>query len=403
MIHLQYADGPFPHSETYLTSSSSTASSLIPLQPYDITIHLHLPRNPTNLAAGNFMLDLSLISASLPSENLPSISLVLGPSNSSKLLARSRRSAILPYQSPIVSLTNTFISLPFHTLSLRDIDATSLSIPMFEQVTFARGSGNLPAYARLEVQTQPHTQAVLLGQPADKLQHVPLQVYSASIEFHARFRGLRWLMYNWKISSFLFFTGGFYCVALISTAVVWGLTTLLLPSLMPGKEEEWGQKKIKNEADQDSDLKATNGYAARPIKSEAADERGGESGEESALSLSDLADNATIFPSLGGQMPIRYPMQPPLHAGSASALSYGSGSSRIKKEDVKSDELEPLGAITAGELAEDEEEIEEPDRGRDRDRDSGIGTSMEESAREVAGLSRRRGATNGVSSSRPKR
>lgn len=280
LVYLQYADGPFPHSTTYLTSSSSPSSSLSSLQPYDVTIHLHLPRTPTNLAAGNFMLDLSLMSPPSISEPGPPISAILAPSNITKILAHSRRPAILPYRSPITSLTNTCLSLPLHALSLRDIDATTLSIPMFEKVTFARGWRNLPASARLELQTQPHTQAALLGCPADPLQHIPLQVYSARIDFRARFQGLRWLMYNWRVLSFLAFTGGFYCLALLSTAIVWGSITLISPFSRAGKCEEEEHQKIKNEADVDADTKATNGHVAHKINNVSGDGEGGESGDE---------------------------------------------------------------------------------------------------------------------------
>ncbi|ERF77105.1 hypothetical protein EPUS_08672 [Endocarpon pusillum Z07020] len=411
VIHLQYADGPFPHSTTYLASPSSTSSALTSLQPYDITIHLHLPRTPTNIAAGNFMLDLSLLSPPSISEQPISASSVLGPSNATTLLARSRRPAILPYQSRITSLTNTFLSLPLHTLSLRDIDAATLSIPMFEKVTFARGWRNIPTSARLEIQTQAHTQATLLGQPADVQQHVPLQVYSASIEFHARFRGLRWLMYNWRIFSFLTFTSAFYSTALISTGVAWGLIALFSPSLMSGKEDADEQKKIKKEADVGSDSKVVNGHAKRPIKNEPADEdeNEGDSSEESGLSLSNLSETATTFPTLSRHMPIRYPIQQsPAQSGFSSASGSTSGGNRIKTEEPRNDiEATRIEATTAGEFAEDEDEEGEGegegefedisrsrDRDLDRDRDSGIGTSMEESAREAVGrLQRRRNGT----------
>ena len=217
-------------------------------------------------------------------------------------------------------------------------------------------------------------------------------------------------MYNWRILSFLAFTSAFYCAALFSTAMAWGTITLLRPSSTvgeKGKEEE--RKRIKNEECGGLDLTATNGHATRPVKREPRAEEGGEeSGEESALSLSNLSDNATTFPTLGRQMPIRYPIQPPIPYGSApmsaSESASASGSRRIKKEVLDNDEvakieettgIEPLAAAatTAGEFAEDEEEEDEIDRGRDRD--SGIGTSMEESAREAAGLQRRRGGRGG--------
>lgn len=275
---------------------------------------------------------------------------------------------------------------------------------MFEQVTFARGWRNLPASASLEIRTQPQTQAALLGLSIDAQQPVPLQVYSASIEFHARFRGLRWLMYNWRVSSFLLFTSGFYCVALISTGGAWAVTTLLSTSTArTAKEEE--QRTIKRDPQDGIDLKSANRHTTRSIKTESLDEEGGESGEESGLSFSNLSDNATTFPTFARQMPVRYPMQPSLKHNHTSASGSGSTSNRVKREggddETASIEaptaVETLAGMTAGELAGDEEEREELDggRGRDRDRDSGMGTSMEESAREVAGLQRRRGGRGG--------
>lgn len=212
-------------------------------------------------------------------------------------------------------------------------------------------------------------------------------------------------MYNWRITSFLVFTSGFYCVALISTGVTLGGITFLSSS------SSSGQDKIKKEANVSLDSKiTTNGHATQPtIKSEEEIE----SGEESALSLSNLSDTAATFPTLARQMPIRYPVQSLFQQGAASASS--SRLSRIKIEDQDDDEvagieastaLEPLAATTAGEFAEDEDEEEEEERegdggrDRDKDRDSGIGTSVEESAKEAGrGLQRRRGGGRGQSSS----
>lgn len=213
-------------------------------------------------------------------------------------------------------------------------------------------------------------------------------------------------MYNWRILSFLTFTSAFYCIALISTGVAWGLIALFSPSLMSGKEEADEEKKIKKEADVGSDSKVVNGHAKRPIKNEPAeeDEKEGESSEESGLSLSNLSETATTFPTLSRHMPIRYPIQQsPAQSGFASASGSTSGSSRIKTEEQKNDiQATRIEATTAGEFAEDEDEEEgkfedvsrSRDRDRDRDRDSGIGTSMEESAREAVGrLQRRRNGT----------
>ena len=220
-------------------------------------------------------------------------------------------------------------------------------------------------------------------------------------------------MYNWRILSFLTFTSAFYCIALVSTGVAWGFIALFSPSLMSGKEEADEQKKIKKEADVGSDSKVVNGHAKRPIKNEPADEdeEEGGSSEESGLSLSNLSETATTFPTLSRHMPIRYPIQQsPAQSGFASASGSISGGNRIKTEDQKNGiEATRIEATIAGEFAGDEEEgegeFEDISRGRDqdrdRDRDSGIGTSMEESAREaVERLQRRRNGRGTGSSSK---
>ncbi len=233
-------------------------------------------------------------------------------------------------------------------------------------------------------------------------------------------------MYNWRILSFLAFTSAFYCAALLSMALAWGVITLLMPTFTTDQEGGKEPRKIKKEGVDGLGLPTTNGPATKPIKREPGEGEGGEeSGEESALSLSNLSDNATTFPTLGRQMPIRYPLQPSSFPyGPTSATGSGSGpgsasasrSGRIKKEHVEDDEvarieestgIEPLAAAatTAGEFAEDEDEEEDDDKeiARGRDRDSGIGTSMEESAREAAGLQRRRGGRRGSSGSGTRR
>src|SRR2546423_3310655 len=86
-LHLQYGDARYPHATTRLESSS-----LSPQQPYDINLVLHLPRTPNNLAAGNFMLDLSLLSRPSSTISAPALGVMLP--NSSSTLAHSRRPAI---------------------------------------------------------------------------------------------------------------------------------------------------------------------------------------------------------------------------------------------------------------------------------------------------------------------
>jgi seipin len=355
-LHLQYGDASYPHATTTLESSALSSQ-----QPYDISLELHLPRTPNNLAAGNFMLDLSLLSRPSSTTSAPALSLVLP--NSSSTLAHSRRPAILPYKSPLLSITHNIVALPWHTLGLKDLDADILSVPMFELASFPRGWRNVPG------------------------------VYSAKVIFRARFEGLRYILYNYRILSFLVFTSCFYVVSLTSTSIAWLVISSFFSSdSTQRKEEPEEQKKIKQ---QDDEAPVSNGNIKKDPQSD-------DSSDETGLSVSNISDSATTFPTLGRQMPLRFPVHRPTESA-ASGGSMNSSRTNIKREPedervMEATAIEPLVAAGPSEAADDEDEEEA--RGRDRvDRDSGIGTSMEsEGARDSAlGLQRRRSRHSGQS------
>ena len=345
-------------------------------QPYDINLELYVPRTPNNLAAGNFMLELSLLSRPSTSSSMLGLSGVIP--NASTTLAHSRRSAILSYHSPMLSLANNVVALPWHTFGFKDLDAEILSTPMFEHVSFARGWRNIPGAVKLELQSD-----------------TTLQVYSAKVLFTARFEGLRYILYNYRILSFLLFTSCFYTVSLTSTSVAWFIISTLLASDNPKTKHkpDSTQKEIKQD---ETEGQTSNGHIKKepqPVSDHSSDESG--------LSLSNLSDSATTFPTLGRQMPLRFPV--PVHRKSDSVVSAASSKS-IKRESDEEKVLE--GAAIEPLAADDEDDEDEASRGRDRadrDRDSGIGTSMEsEGARDTRGLQRRRsgklpGASEGAS------
>lgn len=127
---------------------------------------LDLPRTPSNLDVGNFMIDLTLYSRQAGSV-LPTAT------NNLNLISHSRRPAILTYTSPLVDLAKKLVRLPLYVLGWRR-EAETLAVPMIEKAEFARGARNLPQSLRLEIQSD-----------------AKLQVYSARVEFRARFTGLR--------------------------------------------------------------------------------------------------------------------------------------------------------------------------------------------------------------------
>ncbi|KAK2809619.1 hypothetical protein FQN50_003676 [Emmonsiellopsis sp. PD_5] len=196
-VHLQFGDG-HPY------GTASLGSSLVSAQQYDVSVSLHLPRTPSNLAAGNFMLDLSLYSQPSSSSSQPATTEPILPSKD--LIVRSRRPAILTYASSLVDTGRRISRMPFYVFGWKR-EAERVKVVMMERVEFAKGrgkEGNIPAQLRLEIQSPER-----------------MQVYSAVVRFDARFSGLRWIMYNWRILSFVIFTSTFWFVSMICTSSVW--------------------------------------------------------------------------------------------------------------------------------------------------------------------------------------
>lgn len=111
------------------------------------------------------MLEISLLS-------LPSNSLV-DTDSVPEVLARSLRPAILTYASPIVDTASKVSQLPWYLLGWRK-EAEILEVSMMEGVEFAKGWRNVPGALRLEIQS-----------------HEQMQIYDATVNFIARFSGLR--------------------------------------------------------------------------------------------------------------------------------------------------------------------------------------------------------------------
>ncbi|EAW09599.1 seipin [Aspergillus clavatus NRRL 1] len=228
-VHLQFGDG-------HPWGTASLGPELVSQQAYDVTVKLELPRTPPNLAAGNFMLDLSLFSR-------PSTAPGISRNISADRITHSRRPTILTYTSPMVDTASKISLLPLYVLGWHR-EAETLVVPMLEKIEFPRGWRNLPTSLRLEVDSQQQ-----------------MQVYSARVEFRARFRGLRWVMYNWRILSFLVFSFAFWSVSMASTSFTWVVLASIWSSKTDDrlaiKREDRGKTPIKEEPDDETtDLSA---------------------------------------------------------------------------------------------------------------------------------------------------
>jgi len=166
-------------------------------QEYDIKVALTLPRSPGNVARGNFMLELLLLDTGgtplSTAARLKRADFLHGKA----VLAASSRPAVLPYQAPLVSIASDLLLVGYKML-FPSTEKTTLVVPMAERLSFGRNA-RLPTSLLLDIR-----------------QGQALRTYSAQVIFVARLRGLRWVMYNWRISAFVIFTTLFWAVEVVS-------------------------------------------------------------------------------------------------------------------------------------------------------------------------------------------
>ena len=305
----------FPH------GTVSLQGDLVSSQPYDVKLEIELPRTRQNREIGNFMLDVALLAPEKGDKKKAGSGGLLGTvkdgivptqqSDSAPVLARSRRSAILHYRSLPVEIMHRITQLPWYLLGVRH-ESEKIVIDIFESTSFARGANAVPVALKLEVQSSGR-----------------MQIYSARAVFRARFRGLRWVMYNHRIISGMIFIGVFWSVEMIFAGIAWAaLAAYLSPMFKP--EERGGPVRIKGEDDAVS-----------------------EDGDHSFLS-----DTERTFPTLSNQTPLRF------------------RSPEIKEE--KKEEDDPNAGVRLRDLPPlTSLEADDEDEDGDYFLDSGIGTSME--------------------------
>ncbi|KAG9247344.1 putative adipose-regulatory protein-domain-containing protein [Calycina marina] len=330
IIHLQYGDGPHPY------GMAALESSLISEQAYDITVSLHVPRSPINLERGNFMLSLSLLAPSysppIPTTILPSIHQKPLSSNLIKadILFTSRRPALLTYTSPLIALGERIFYLPLYILGLRH-ESEVLIVPMAESTKFKRGYKNIPGYVFVEIQS---------GNKQE------VQVYDVHVHLTARFGGLRWMMYNWKLTSFVVFVGAFWFAEVLWSVFGWVILRSFFGASKRALDEE-----------------VKNGEGIEEAKEEL----------EMEMDDPDLSDTPRTFPTFGRQVPLRYEL-------------------KVKDEDLENYVIDETAIQPLAAEADDESESE--DLGGKSGRDSGIGTSSSKGG--DRGVLRRRSKGKGV-------
>lgn len=185
-------------------------------QHYDISITVALPETPRNTDRGNFMVALHLLDNDLST----TMDVLHSPESGRSLIDprsviyTTRRPALMPYVDPAVSLARRLLWLPLHVLFPKN-DAYSMTLPLAEDVVFSRAS-RVPRSIYVELQA---------GQD--------IQTYEAAVTMTANLRGLRWILHNYRIISFITLTVGFWSIEMMFA----GLTLFIL-GIFVGNETE---------------------------------------------------------------------------------------------------------------------------------------------------------------------
>ncbi|KAL3290953.1 cell division control protein [Colletotrichum asianum] len=319
-VHLQYGSGINPFGIATIQSSSLRTQ-----QEYDVSVTLSLPRSPANTHRGNFMVALYLLDAGALSTGNSQVQPQTPPEpyghfDGKSILFSSRRPTLVPYQDPLVSLASRVLFMVYHIL-FSDSQTCVLTVPMAERVQLGKGS-SLPSSAYLEIQG---------GQS--------IETYDVSITLTAQLRGLRWLMYHYRLPTLTAAIILFWSSEILFMVGAWLVWTGLAGSssrLASGRGDD-------------------NSEVGMRLK------------REEGSGVDELSDAPRTFPTYGNQAPLRYEPE-------------------VKEEPqpgLRMEDLVPLG----GE-ADDEEE----DDGRASFKgDSGIGTSYSEGG---SGSVRRRSSHN---------
>lgn len=340
------------------------AGTLVSQQAYEVRVDLEMPRTPANVETGVFMVDVRLLGAFDPVAQPPeTLRQLLGNittlgGDGYTVLQHARRPAMLRYKSRSLGLVHKALNLPWHVFGFKDLDTDRVGVTMWEKAVFKRGVGNVPKNLRLEVAAGGATTGF-----REFTKHHQVQVYTANLTFSARFRGLRYLVYNHRVLSFVVFSTVFYAVSITSMGLMWAW---IGPSIMsPGSDRAL----VKQEPP--SRLHPVKKDPGPAVKTEDDDD-----GASHGLKIEDVSDSPEQFPSGRGRVPLRYEgRQQPDQPDAAVAHEREAGEGEKADDEEEEDDAAYAGAVasTTGRF----------------EGDSGIGT-MSEGPRAGPDLVRRR-------------
>ncbi|KAM0322327.1 hypothetical protein ACHAQA_009617 [Verticillium albo-atrum] len=181
---------------------------------------------------GNFMVVVYLLSAepaSMTSTKPQQVSESNTDFDQQSILFKSRRPALVPYRDPWVNGASRLLFLFYHLL-VPESQVMTLTVPMAHKTRLASHQSAMPTSAYIEIQA---------GQG--------LQTYEASITMTAQLHGLRWIMYHYRLLTFVTATTLFWAaeVAFMMAAwLAWGSSTTGGPNLSLDVDRKAGAARV---------------------------------------------------------------------------------------------------------------------------------------------------------------
>ncbi|KAG6037659.1 hypothetical protein E4U41_004885 [Claviceps citrina] len=201
-IFLQYQSGVNPYGIVQLAYPSPKLH-----QDYDVSVKLSMPRSPPNTERGNFMVSLYLVrdggrTYQAPPTGWLHTAGVQQYLDKQRILFKSRRSALMPYEDPITSAAKRVLLIGYYMLFPR-AQARTMTIQLAERVNFEKAAMK-PTAALVEIEA---------GQN--------IQIYETALTLTAQLRGLRWLMFHYRLFTYTTFTFLFWICEIVFMCLAW--------------------------------------------------------------------------------------------------------------------------------------------------------------------------------------
>ena len=229
-VHLQHSEHANPFAMVDLEFS---AYKLALSQPYDVVVELEALDSPTNHAIGNFMVQLDMLS-------------------DAESIISSSRPTILKYKSPLIDTMSTVLMSAPLLFGMKS-ESQVLRVSVLEGYSFEAGWLTSPSQAKIEI-------------------HAPsIELYSCKIMFQTRLEGLTWILFNFKITSFVVFTTLFWVSSMAFMVLSWALVMFVIfPSNSKTvKSEESAPPTRSTSPDIKSESGSTTSFPRMPVSAKA--------------------------------------------------------------------------------------------------------------------------------------